>query len=357
MNGLVCAGKKIHEILLDVGNVGVRDIAAKYVQECQLMSDLRHPNITLFLGLCFLPNCQLPVLVMERLDGSLDDLLETVPNIPLPLKCSMLEDVARGLLYLHKHDPQIIHRDLTAKNVLLTSSLVAKITDLGNSRIVNIQPGQLAQTLSRNPGTLVYMPPEALTAAARYGPSLDIFSFGHLGIFVGLQVSDNGLYQCGHYHKPIQVFPGDLLEPTYTDPEHQGRLLARSEEERRGQYIEQLDYQLPRSQNEQHPFVQLVKRCLKNEPSDRPTAQEMITALEDMKADIDGPYGEVARADAVRQVVMMRTLKRRETEVREKTDESAAKDEEIHCLQLELEHEQVGLLNRLHISNTVAIPG
>ena len=152
------------------------------------MSDLRHPNITLFLGLCFLPNCQLPVLVMERLDCSLHDLLEGVPNIPLILKCSMLEDIARGLLYLHNHSPQIIHRDLTARNVLMTPSLVAKITDFGNSRIVNIQPGQLAQSLSRNPGTLVCMPPEALTATARYGPSLDIFSFGHLGIFVGLQV-------------------------------------------------------------------------------------------------------------------------------------------------------------------------
>ena len=103
MKSLLCAGKKIHEVLLDVGNVGVKDIAAKYVQECQLMSDLRHPNITLFLGVCFLPNCQLPVLVMERLDGSLDDLLETVPNIPLVLKRSILEDVASGLLYLHTH--------------------------------------------------------------------------------------------------------------------------------------------------------------------------------------------------------------------------------------------------------------
>ena len=152
------------------------------------MSDLRHPNITLFLGVCFLPNCQLPLLVMERLDGSLDGLLETVPNIPLTLKQSMLEDVARGLLYLHKHNPQIIHRDLTAKNVLLTSSLVAKVTDFGNSRIVNLQPGQLAQTLSWLPGTLVYMPPEALEASSRYGPSLDVFSFGHLALFVGLQV-------------------------------------------------------------------------------------------------------------------------------------------------------------------------
>ena len=151
----MCAGKKIHEILLDADNVGVQEIALKYVQECQLMSDLRHPNITLFLGLCFLSNSQLPVLVMERLEGSLDDLLETVPNIPLTLKHSVLEDVARGLLYLHKHNPQIVHRDLTAKNVLLTSSLVAKITDFGNSRIVNLQPGQLVRTLSHLPGTLV----------------------------------------------------------------------------------------------------------------------------------------------------------------------------------------------------------
>ena len=152
------------------------------------MSDLRHPNITQFLGVCFLPNCQLPVLLMERLDGSLDDLLEMVPNIPLALKCSMLEDVSRGLLYLHNHTPPIIHRDLTAKNVLLTSYFMAKITDLGNSRIVNLQPGQLARTLSQLPGTLVYMPPEALSAPSCYGPSLDVFSFGHLTLFTLLQV-------------------------------------------------------------------------------------------------------------------------------------------------------------------------
>lgn len=154
------------------------------------MSDLRHPNITLFVGLCFLPNCLLPVLVMERLDGSLDDLLESVPNIPLTLKCSVLEDVARGLLYLHNHSPQIIHRDLTARNVLLTSTFVAKLTDFGNSRIVNLQAGHFAQSLSQLPGTLVYMPPEALTLSCRYGPSLDIFSFGHLALFTLTQVHE-----------------------------------------------------------------------------------------------------------------------------------------------------------------------
>ena len=185
---MICAGKKIHEALLDTGNIGVQEITSKYVQECRLMSDLRHPNITLFLGVCFLPNSQLPVLLMEKLDGSLDDLLVMVPNISLILKRSLLVDVARGLLYLHKHNPQIVHRNLTAKNVLLTTSLMAKITDFGNSRIVNLQPNQLARTLSRLPGTLVYMPPEALTSASRYGPSLDVFSFGHLVLFTLTQV-------------------------------------------------------------------------------------------------------------------------------------------------------------------------
>ena len=87
--------------------------------------------------------------------------------------------------------------------------------------------------------------------------------------------------------------------------------------------------------------MQLVKRCLKNTASQRPMAEEVLRSLEEMKAIIDGPCGEVARADAVRQVVMMRAILGRETEVRRKTDESAAKDEEINQLQQELEQEQV----------------
>ena len=140
----------------------------------------------------------------------------------------------------------------------------------------------------------------------------------------------------------IQIFPGDLLEPTLTDPDNRGRLLGRSEVERRQKYFEQLEDNFPRGGR--HPFVQLVKRCLKNDPSDRPTTEEVIASIEEMKADVDGPYGDVSRSDAVRQVVMMRVLKKRETEVREKTDESAAKDEEIHQLQQEMEHEQVGMV-------------
>ena len=81
------------------------------------MSSLRHPNITQFLGLCFLPNTRLPLLVMERLETSLDNLLEHLPSLPLSLKRSVLEGVSSGLVYLHKREPPVIHRDLTAKNI------------------------------------------------------------------------------------------------------------------------------------------------------------------------------------------------------------------------------------------------
>ena len=313
VSGLLCAGKKIHEALIDANNAGLENIAGKYVQECQLMSDLRHPNVAQFLGLCFLSKCQFPVLVMERLDGSLDNLLETIPNIPLALKRSMLHDIARGLLYLHNHKPQIIHRDLTAKNVLLTSSLVAKVTDFGNSRIVNLQPGQLAQTLSRLPGTLVYMPPEALTSTSRYGPSLDVFSFGHLALFTLTQVYMLYTHTCTLFVcicLYLQLFPSDLLESTYTESDNSEVVLARSEVERRREYIELLEKEF--NDGEHHPLTQMIKQCLQNAPSRRPTTEQLVTELKELKADIEGPYEELAKLDAVRQVATMKLFKRRE---------------------------------------------
>ena len=160
------------------------------LEPLQVMAEMRHPHVVQFLGLCFLEGSTMPVLVMERLDSSLDDLLESTPGLPLTLKRSLLVDIVRGLLYLHTRNPPVVHRDLSARNVLLTSSLVAKVSDLGNARIVNLQPGQLARTLTRLPGTMAYMPPEVFDEHSQYGPRLDIFSFGHLTLFTLTQVRE-----------------------------------------------------------------------------------------------------------------------------------------------------------------------
>ena len=38
MKGLVCAGKRLHEALLEQGNAGVAEISRKYLSECQVTS-------------------------------------------------------------------------------------------------------------------------------------------------------------------------------------------------------------------------------------------------------------------------------------------------------------------------------
>ncbi len=149
VEGLLCAGKKLHEILVEQENQGTEKVLEKFMNECSLLSDLRHPNIVQFLGICFLEISDLPILVMEYLPHCLDNLLENTRNIPMAVKHSILCDVARGLTYLHAQSPPVVHRDLTSRNVLLNTAMSAKIADLGVARILNLHPGQQAATMSR----------------------------------------------------------------------------------------------------------------------------------------------------------------------------------------------------------------
>ena len=122
-----------------------------------------------------------------------------------------------------------------------------------------------------------------------------------------------------------QVFPGTLRQPTYHDPTNPERMLGRSEVERRGEYFEQLETKLPGGG--QHPLVLLIKRCLHNRPSQRPTAEELLTALEEMK---EGLCSELEILEDSRHIVMMKALGR-----------VKGKDDEIRDLRQQLEQSQV----------------
>ena len=39
VNGLMCAGKRLHEVLLEQGSAGADDIARKYLLECQVLKN------------------------------------------------------------------------------------------------------------------------------------------------------------------------------------------------------------------------------------------------------------------------------------------------------------------------------
>ena len=293
----ICAAKEIHEILLDPSRISseeIRRVKAQFVRECQLMSTLRHRKIVQFLGVTFFPGSRLPALVMERLQTSLHDLLAPDPLLPqkppsdatspffkLGLMCSILNDVANGLAYLQAHQPSpIIHRDLTARNVLLDSEMVAKIADLGMARIM---PHKKAATMTKGPGTLVYMPPEAMAhleqphhdQVAKYDASIDIFSFGVVAIFT-----------------LTQTFPCNLLAANYRSG---CRLIARTELERRQGYMGMIYNQL----SNKHPLLQMIEGCL-DFPEKRPRIHEVQCVLGEARADIKDEQKEMKKLELLK---------------------------------------------------------
>ena len=255
VEGAICAAKKLHNLLVQSDNEGYQVLVQKFVKEIDLLKQLRHPRIVQYMGLAFLPGTALPLLLMERLDITLDDTIEAKGKFPISMKRSILVDVAGALVYLHGHNPPIIHRDLTAKNVLLTRAMEAKLADLGNAFLID--PSRLSQTMSKIPGTMSYMPPEAFDYKPHYTSKLDIFSFGHLSLYLF-----------------TETFPGDLQQPTYYN--EKSVHIARTEVERRQIYVDKLTTELGR---DNHPLAILVRECLHNLPDRRPTAKELHERL------------------------------------------------------------------------------
>jgi serine/threonine protein kinase len=341
------AAKTIYAFLIegDATTAELPKAATEFVRECQLMSTLRHPNIVQFLGVAFFPGSRLPALVMERLLTSLHDLLDpetdTPPPqdahkafLPLSLKCSILHNVACGLAYLHERSPPIIHRDLSARNVLLNSGMVAKIADLGVARIVPRM--RTAATMTKGPGASVYMPPEASAPAksnaqkSKYDASIDVFSLGVVTIFaIG------------------EVFPCDPLEHNYFD-EKSGVLLARTELQRRSHYMRNVNEQLRAcgQLRGDHPLIRLIQQCLHNLPSKRPDIREVLHLLEEARAGVRDEGSERNKRELVRALqtqprnqnlerVLRDLVTDKDRELAETLQQLREKEEQLHSNQRE----------------------
>jgi len=138
VDGVSCIAKRLHDILVDpeVPKRQRAPIQQKFHDECALLCQLRHPNVVHFVGVHYGSNQDDMSLIMECLDTDLARCLDAQPNIPIEVKLLILLDVSYGLLYLHTHSPKIIHRDLTAANILLTRDKRAKLADLGVSKLL-----------------------------------------------------------------------------------------------------------------------------------------------------------------------------------------------------------------------------
>ena len=258
----IVAGKRFRLSVTDDGSM------RKFSAELTILAQLHHPNIVPFEGVCHLANEQLPLLLMECLATDLHSYLlkPSHAHLTTSKQGNILYDIANGLNYLHTQSPPLVHRDLTAQNVLLTSDGRAKISDFGNARILDIDP-QSSKSMTSRPCTLEYMPPEAFGASAEYDTSLDVFSYGHLALFVAIQES------------PTSLLP-------YADKSHLCKEL-----ERRQKYLSKAEQLLGKG----HLFLTIITRCLQNEPYSRPTSSDILKELHVF----NGMYMHVCKTNAI----------------------------------------------------------
>ncbi|XP_064385453.1 serine/threonine-protein kinase dst1-like [Halichondria panicea] len=303
--GLKCAGKKLHRALYEAG---IGHAARRYLEECHLLSQTRHPNIVQFLGVCFEEGSQFPILVMEFLPTNLTSCLERYGILPDEINFSILHDVSLGLAYLHGQTPVIVHRDLSANNVLLSTNMMAKISDLGVARILNLTPLQVSR-MTETPGTPAYMPPEVMIADPHYDTSVDVFSFGVMMI-----------------HTFTAEWPLPKIGPNRIDPANPNGLIPVTEAERREHFLRKI--------SPDHPLMDLIMRCLSNNPQQRPRAAEIVGRM--VGVVLEHPPSFENRVEMLQRVSALLTEKReleeevvrKDSAIQEKVGENEALAEE-----------------------------
>ena len=330
--GAAVAVKEIHSIFNQVSEPEFQAFKQSFLRECEQSNQLRHPNIVRFFGIYLPPGARLPSLVMEQLHCSLNNLLEQTPVVPIGTKLSILYDVSLGIRYLHSRNPPIIHRDLSSNNVLLTKGMEAKIGDLGTARLVD--PRRQSQ-MTKAPGTVDFMPPEALAAnpqSVRYGRELDVFSFG-----------------CVMLHTLSHQWPTPS-EAVVTDPVT-FEVKGRTEVERRSQYFNRID------RSRLGVLIPLIESSLSNLLKNRTSIVTLCEQLEGLvdrehvpTGDLDLLQQEIQRKNAIisnkdeqiqNQVVELQTkdaeIQRRGIEMQRKDAEIQRKDAEIQRTDSEIQ--------------------
>ena len=195
--GLPVAVKTLHPVgLCEIdGNVLHHSVARKdLVNEIQLLSTLRHPNLVLFMGGNVHesrrgghkgePIMREIMLVSEFLEGgNFEEYVKRTwdakkawdPSREKILKWGV--QLARGLAFLHQcTSGAVVHRDLKPSNLMLDSSETIKLCDFGLGKMLDkMTDGPYEMT--GHTGSLRYMAPEVYHNQ-HYDETVDIYSCG-----------------------------------------------------------------------------------------------------------------------------------------------------------------------------------
>ena len=169
------------------------ELSRRFMHEIDLQKDMRHPNLVRFIESGQDGNVN--YMVHEFMDGGdVRSLLKQETVLPLDTAATIIAQTARAVQYLHENG--VVHRDIKPANILLTSSRMAKLIDLGLAVSIDTRSTAVHQNgdeestwggrqldssilaSGRVAGTVDYMAPDQLRAPSYPMPSWDIYSLG-----------------------------------------------------------------------------------------------------------------------------------------------------------------------------------
>ncbi|ELP86262.1 protein serine/threonine kinase, putative [Entamoeba invadens IP1] len=151
----------------------------EFLHEVEMLEKFRSDYIIHFYGAVYLGD-ERAIITEFAQYGSIEKMIESKEKkqVRRSLRVKMLQDTAKGIMYLHNNG--ILHRDIKPDNmlVLIVDANVrvnAKLTDFGSARNINLMMTNM--TFTKGVGTPSFMAPEVLNKK-RYKTAADVFSFG-----------------------------------------------------------------------------------------------------------------------------------------------------------------------------------
>ncbi|PKA60279.1 putative serine/threonine-protein kinase WNK5 [Apostasia shenzhenica] len=185
--------------------------------EVHLLSTLSHHSVIRFHASWIdVAACTFNFITEMFTSGTLRDYRRRYRRVNIRAVKSWARQILNGLVYLHSHDPPVIHRDLKCDNIFINGHLgEAKIGDLGLAAV--LRGSQSAHSVI---GTPEFMAPELYEE--EYNELVDIYSFGMC--VLEMLTADYPYSECSN---PAQIYKkvtaGKLPEAFHKLQDHQAR--------------------------------------------------------------------------------------------------------------------------------------